>query len=206
MSELVAKYDDVKLDNISLVSNFVVRILDKNSVILFYGDLGSGKTTLCSSIIKTFFSEKGAIKSGQGLIKNNSAKNCVEINSLSQKNLLQSEIMHDDKHYDYAADKVECALVDEIEVTSPTFNILHTYQFNDSILINHYDLYRIESMQELLELGFFDSLLNSITLIEWPKFLRDYFIDNQFCANVLEVCIDYKENSRDFLIKRLGKS
>jgi tRNA threonylcarbamoyladenosine biosynthesis protein TsaE len=165
LSELLAKYENVRLENIELVSDFVVQILEANSVVLFYGDLGSGKTTLCSSIIRSF------------LGKGNEIRN----------------------------DGIENRAKKDIEITSPTFNILHTYQVNDKILVNHYDLYRIEFMQELMELGFLDSLFNNITLIEWPKFLHNFFMENRGMANILEIHIDYKENSRDFLIKRLDK-
>ena len=54
------------------------------------------------------------------------------------------------------------------EVTSPTFNILNEYQIK-KIKINHYDLYRLNSADELKNLNLFDDKLNSITLIEWPQ-------------------------------------
>ena len=56
------------------------------------------------------------------------------------------------------------------EVTSPTFNILNEYQIK-KIKINHYDLYRINSIDELKDLNLFDDKLNSITLIEWPQII-----------------------------------
>ena len=56
------------------------------------------------------------------------------------------------------------------EVTSPTFNILNEYQIKD-VKINHYDLYRLKSVQELKDLNLFDEILNSITLIEWPHII-----------------------------------
>ena len=56
------------------------------------------------------------------------------------------------------------------EVTSPTFNILNEYQIKN-IKINHYDLYRLNSANELKDLNLFDDKLNSITLIEWPQII-----------------------------------
>ena len=56
------------------------------------------------------------------------------------------------------------------EVTSPTFNILNEYQIK-KIKINHYDLYRLNSANELKDLNLFDEKLNSITLIEWPQII-----------------------------------
>ena len=56
------------------------------------------------------------------------------------------------------------------EVTSPTFNILNQYQIK-KIKINHYDLYRLKSADELKDLNLFGDKLNSITLIEWPQII-----------------------------------
>ena len=56
------------------------------------------------------------------------------------------------------------------EVTSPTFNILNEYQIKE-IKIYHYDLYRLNSSDELKNLNLFGDKLNSITLIEWPQII-----------------------------------
>ena len=55
--------------------------------------------------------------------------------------------------------------IDLTEVTSPTFNLLSEYQIN-KIKINHYDLFRLKSTEEIENLGLFENHLNSITLIE----------------------------------------
>lgn len=53
------------------------------------------------------------------------------------------------------------------KVTSPTFNLLQTYE-STNFTIYHYDLYRVEYVSELYELGFEDALSGNVTLIEWP--------------------------------------
>ena len=56
------------------------------------------------------------------------------------------------------------------EVTSPSFTILK--QYNGKFKINHFDLYRIEDVLELNELGFDEFLDNkpdTILLIEWGE-------------------------------------
>ena len=58
------------------------------------------------------------------------------------------------------------------EVTSPTFNILNEYHIN-KIKINHYDLFRIENVKELKNLGLFNESSKSITLIEWPQIIQE---------------------------------
>ncbi|MDR0319406.1 MAG: tRNA (adenosine(37)-N6)-threonylcarbamoyltransferase complex ATPase subunit type 1 TsaE [Rickettsiales bacterium] len=53
-------------------------------------------------------------------------------------------------------------------VPSPTFNIVQTYD-SPRGRIAHFDLYRVESSDELAELGLADYLANSIVFIEWPE-------------------------------------
>lgn len=52
------------------------------------------------------------------------------------------------------------------EVPSPTYTIVQTYETPDA-MIWHFDLYRLEAPEEVIELGFEDAL-NDICLIEWP--------------------------------------
>ena len=56
------------------------------------------------------------------------------------------------------------------EVTSPTFNILNEYQIK-KIKINHYDFYRLKSVEEIKDFNLFEDNSNSITLIEWPQII-----------------------------------
>jgi len=58
------------------------------------------------------------------------------------------------------------------EVTSPTFNIINEYEINQT-KINHYDLFRLKSVEETKNLGLFDNLSNSITLVEWPQIIKE---------------------------------
>jgi len=58
------------------------------------------------------------------------------------------------------------------EVTSPTFNLLNQYQINH-ININHYDLFRLKSVEEIKNLDLFENFSNTITLIEWPQIIKE---------------------------------
>ena len=51
------------------------------------------------------------------------------------------------------------------EVTSPTFALLNEYKI-DKIKINHFDLFRLKSEEELVNLDIFANSSESITLIE----------------------------------------
>ena len=57
------------------------------------------------------------------------------------------------------------------EVTSPTFNLLNEYKIKE-IKINHYDLFRVKSLNEIRNLGLFEDISNVITLIEWPQKIK----------------------------------
>tara|TARA_B100000035_G_C20991596_1_gene550430 strand:- start:711 stop:1166 length:456 start_codon:yes stop_codon:yes gene_type:complete len=72
------------------------------------------------------------------------------------------------------------------EVISPTFNLMNEYEVNQ-IKINHYDLFRIKSVDELKNLNLFDNASNLITLIEWPQ-----IIDNK-PKNLIELTFNYED-------------
>jgi len=73
------------------------------------------------------------------------------------------------------------------EVTSPTFNILCEYDINQ-IKINHYDLFRLKSKEEIINLDLFNDISNTITFIEWPQ-----IIDKK-PDNLIELDFKYEEN------------
>ncbi|WP_299440115.1 tRNA (adenosine(37)-N6)-threonylcarbamoyltransferase complex ATPase subunit type 1 TsaE [uncultured Rhodospira sp.] len=56
----------------------------------------------------------------------------------------------------------------DAEVPSPTFTLLQVYDGADGLPIAHYDLYRLERPDDVLELDFDDALATGATLIEWP--------------------------------------
>lgn len=110
----------------------IENILDENSskIILFNGDLGSGKTTLIQLICK-----KLKIKE---------------------------------------------------KVLSPTFNLINEYQINNDFKVYHFDLYRIKSIQELIEIDFIDYIYSgNYCFIEWPEICK-VLID----INFKEIFID----------------
>ena len=103
---------DYQIENIDQIAE---NILTKASskIILFEGEMGSGKTTLIKSLV----------------------------NSMVSKDL----------------------------VGSPTFSLVNEYDTEHGT-IYHFDLYRIENNDELLDMGFEDYLnKDSWVFIEWPE-------------------------------------
>ena len=54
------------------------------------------------------------------------------------------------------------------EVPSPSFTLVQEYEAN-GCRFTHCDLYRIESPQELDEMGIEDATADGVVLIEWPE-------------------------------------
>ena len=58
-------------------------------------------------------------------------------------------------------------------VPSPTFTIVQSYDG-----ISHFDLYRVEDVSELTEIGLSHAMENDITLIEWPEIATEMLPEN----------------------------
>lgn len=59
------------------------------------------------------------------------------------------------------------------EVPSPSFTLVQSYETPDGREIAHFDLYRLESPDDVWELGWEEALIRAITLLEWPERLED---------------------------------
>ena len=57
------------------------------------------------------------------------------------------------------------------DVLSPTFNIVYDYNVK-KIKILHYDLYRLKSYKDILQLGMFETSKNQIKIVEWPELIK----------------------------------
>ncbi len=86
-------------------------------------------------------------------------------------------------------------------ITSPTFSIVNEYNSSQNSFY-HFDLYRIENINELDIIGF-DEYINSenICFIEWPEIAMEK-IYNQY----LDLEIKYiSESKREILITEINK-
>ena len=83
------------------------------------------------------------------------------------------------------------------EVTSPTFNLINEYEINQT-KINHYDLFRIKSLNEIKNLDLFNDRLNSITLVEWPQIIKEK------PKNLIELIFKYNDNHQERSVQIKG--
>ncbi|MEP1229493.1 MAG: tRNA (adenosine(37)-N6)-threonylcarbamoyltransferase complex ATPase subunit type 1 TsaE [Litorimonas sp.] len=59
------------------------------------------------------------------------------------------------------------ALMGQIDVPSPTYTLVQTYDLPDYELW-HCDLYRLDTPDDAYELGLMDAMLDAVCILEWP--------------------------------------
>lgn len=64
----------------------------------------------------------------------------------------------------------------EMEVPSPSFTLVQIYD-GPEFSLYHYDLWRLDHEQDLIELDWEDAR-EGVVLVEWPERLPDFFPDN----------------------------
>ena len=86
------------------------------------------------------------------------------------------------------------------EILSPTFNIVFEYEVK-KFTIKHFDLYRLKNDNDIKNIGLYENLEQSITLIEWPELIKNK------PENRLDLFFEYKEdyNERSLIIKTNGR-
>lgn len=80
------------------------------------------------------------------------------------------------------------------EVHSPTFTLLNEYK--GKYKIYHFDMYRINSFEELYSLGFFDFIENGIIITEWSE-----NIDKFLPESAIKIHIEYGQNENERILK-----
>ena len=86
------------------------------------------------------------------------------------------------------------------EVLSPTYNIVFEYEIKE-FTIKHFDLYRLKNSNDIKNVGLYENLEQSVTLIEWPELIINK------PENRLDLFFEYAEdyNERSLIIKTNGR-
>ncbi|KAA5825571.1 tRNA (adenosine(37)-N6)-threonylcarbamoyltransferase complex ATPase subunit type 1 TsaE [Algibacter amylolyticus] len=133
------------IDDVEQVAKQIIEN-SKSKTLLFYGDMGVGKTTLIKTIVKIL--------------------GCKD------------------------------------EVSSPTFSIVNEYDLNDG-KIYHFDLYRINDIEETYNFGIEDYLDSDFwKLIEWPEIIEPLLIDK---VSKIEIKLE-SNNQRYLSLKNTNQS
>ena len=82
------------------------------------------------------------------------------------------------------------------DVTSPTFALMNTYEVDGSYLY-HFDLYRMDLVEELETIGFYEYTEETKSVVEWASKFTDELPD----ATVrIEISVD-NNGSRQFTVR-----
>jgi len=77
--------------------------------------------------------------------------------------------------------------VEDDVANSPSFSIINEYRSEETAeLIYHFDLYRLESLEEAFDIGvedYFES--GAICLIEWPERVADILPDDTVWVDII---------------------
>jgi tRNA threonylcarbamoyladenosine biosynthesis protein TsaE len=85
-------------------------------------------------------------------------------------------------------------------VTSPTFNLVHTYA-GDAIKVHHVDLYRLSRTDEIEDLAIDELARSGVVLVEWGDVGDDVIGDHL----EIRIAIGESDDERDFALRPVGR-
>ena len=85
--------------------------------------------------------------------------------------------------------------VEEDPTSSPSFSIINEYRSDTTAeLIYHFDLYRLESLEEAFDIGVEDYLdSGALCLLEWPERIEDILPDDTVKVSIKVLDDDSRE-------------
>jgi tRNA threonylcarbamoyladenosine biosynthesis protein TsaE len=95
--------------------------------------------------------------------------------------------------------KTICNILDVTDtVTSPTFAIVNEYLTKNSGSVYHFDLYRLKSWTEMLEIGYEDYFFSgNYCLLEWPEKIVN-LLPEETVHVTIEVSLDGRTRTISF--------
>ncbi len=85
-------------------------------------------------------------------------------------------------------------------ITSPTFSYMNIYTGKDTKRFIHFDLYRLDTVDQFIESGFDEYLQQqgATVLIEWPEIIEPLLVKMPYC----HIMIDYIDDKRKLVVKK----
>jgi tRNA threonylcarbamoyladenosine biosynthesis protein TsaE len=92
-----------------------------------------------------------------------------------------------------------CAALGTIDnVTSPTFSLVNEYQTDHSGPIYHFDVYRIEKIEEVMDIGYETYFFSgNYVFIEWPEMISELLPEKYVYIKIREL----DDSSREIRLK-----
>ena len=88
-------------------------------------------------------------------------------------------------------------------VSSPTFTIVNEYR-KGNIPLFHFDVYRLESEDDLYDIGWDDYLLNNgICVVEWSSIVPGLFTMPHYKITIKKN-LDISDDYREIMIEKIG--
>ncbi len=91
-------------------------------------------------------------------------------------------------------------------VTSPTFGYVNHYTSADNKQFNHFDLYRIDSIESFINNSLDEYLhkKDNISFIEWPEVINELLEEQLKKNNVCKIELDYDDNNMEMRILKIS--
>ena len=85
----------------------------------------------------------------------------------------------------------------EYGISSPTFALVHEY--TGRLTVNHFDMFRVESWDDLYSTGFYDYLeTDAVLVIEWSEHIEEALPKD--CIKI-QIALGAHENERIFTVE-----
>lgn len=89
------------------------------------------------------------------------------------------------------------------DISSPSFTIINEYKVSDLKTIFHFDVYRLENIDEFLNIGGNEYFGKSISLIEWGDKIKEILPDKYIHIDISRK-YDENENERKIEIEYIS--
>lgn len=178
MDSIMQKKIITNKNNLNELAKNLSDSLNICDVVFLNGDLGSGKTTFASMIIKHMLN------------------NSIDIKNTDNDRFINVEFTDNE-----FISSPTFNIVHEYQILKKISQVSKTQIKDDKeddkefakISVWHFDFYRIKNKEELYHVSIDDAVKHGISIVEWPDIARDFWKKN----NVIDVDLSFNENDEN---------